>query len=156
DGDAERLRLEVEERVLDSRDRLRDHRPGALPRAPVELPVDALDGTRVATDDERGEVLDDRGEPARGAVGGRDLRPAAGPVVRGRLPAGPPPAGRVAGGRLEGPHLHRTASPATSPRSNTIRLRCRNFGSGTSAIASRSSSRSGLSVNPRSPKSEIQ
>src|SRR6185503_17745420 len=49
--DAEGLRLEVEERVLDPAERLLDDRARALPRPAVELPVDRLDGAGVAPDD---------------------------------------------------------------------------------------------------------
>ncbi len=58
-GNPEGSCLEVEERVLDAGQGLRDHRAGALARRAVEIPVDRLDGPRVAADDERGEIFDD-------------------------------------------------------------------------------------------------
>ena len=64
DGHSERFRIEVEEGVLDPCECLRDDRAGALARRAIEIPVDRLDGPRIATDDERGEVLHDPREPA--------------------------------------------------------------------------------------------
>ena len=61
DGDAERLSLQVEQRVLDASDRLLDHRPRALPRGAEEIPDDPLDRAGIATDDVRREILDDAG-----------------------------------------------------------------------------------------------
>src|SRR3954454_273231 len=61
DRDPERLALEIEQRILESADRLLDHRAWALPSSSDEIPDDALDGTRVAAEDVRGEILNDAG-----------------------------------------------------------------------------------------------
>ena len=106
DGDAERLGLEVEQRVLDPGDRLRDDRARALPGGAVEIPVDRLDRSRIAPDDERREILDDAGEPARRAVRVGDLGPADEPVVRRRLEEDPGAPAGVAVERLERGDLH--------------------------------------------------
>ena len=63
DGDAERLPLQVEQRVLDAADRLLHDRPRALARPSIEIPVDRLERARIATDDERREIGDDAREP---------------------------------------------------------------------------------------------
>ena len=106
DRDAERLALEVEERVLDPADRLLHDRARALARPAVEVPVDRLDRARVAADDERRQVGDDAGEPGGRAVRVGHLRPADEPVVRRRLDEEPRPPAGVAGERLERGELH--------------------------------------------------
>ena len=106
DGNAERLRLQVEQRVLDAADRLLDHRPGALPGRAEEIPDDPLDRARIAADDERREVFDDAREPARRAVRVGDLRPADGAVVRRRLQEDPRTPAGIAVERFELRDLH--------------------------------------------------
>ena len=106
DRDAERLPLEVEERVLDPADRLLDDRPRALAGAPVEIPVDRLDRARVAADDERREIRHDAGKPGGRAVRVGHLRPADQPVVGRRLDEEPRPPAGVAGERLDRGELH--------------------------------------------------
>ena len=115
DGHAERLRLEVEQRVLDASERLCDHRAGALARGAIEIPVDRLDGPRIAADDERREVFDDSREPARRAVRVRDLGPADGPVVSRRLEEDPGPPPGVAEERLETGDLHEGGAYGGAP-----------------------------------------
>ena len=95
------FRLEVEERVLDPRERLRDDAPGALPGRAVEIPVDRLDGSRIAPDDEWREILDDPREAAWRPVRVRDLGPADEPVVGRRLEEDPRTPAGVAEERLE-------------------------------------------------------
>jgi hypothetical protein len=99
--DPERLRLEVEERVLDARQGLRDHGAGTLPSRSVEVPVDCLDGPRVPSHDERREVLDDSREAAGRAVRIGDLSPADEAVVGRRLEEDPRTPAGVAEERLE-------------------------------------------------------
>ena len=62
DRDAERLALEIEEGVLDPADRLLHDRARALAGPAVEVPVDRLDRTWVAADDEGRQVGDHAGE----------------------------------------------------------------------------------------------
>ena len=116
DGHAERLRLDVEERVLDAGDRLRDHGPGALPRMPVEIPVHPL--PRPADRVRRRRARDpprfprDRGRPVRV----RDLGPAHEPVVGRRLEEDPGSPAGVAEERLRG-------SPTFTTPEHTARVR---------------------------------
>ena len=126
DGNAERLRLEVEQRVLDPADRLLDHRARALARRAEEIPDDPLDRARVAPDDERGEILDDAGEAARRAVRVGDLGPADSAVVGRGLEEDPGTPARVAVERLELRDFHpaagyggywRSTRAASPPRS---------------------------------------
>ena len=65
DGNAERLRLQIEQGVLDPADRLLDNRARTLSRRAKEIPDDALDRARLAPDDERLQILDDAREAAR-------------------------------------------------------------------------------------------
>src|SRR5207247_10945885 len=97
---AERRRLEVEERVLDPADRLLDYRAGALARRAKQIPDDALDGARVSPDDVWCEILDDAGQSARRTMRVRDLGPADGAVVGGRLEEDPRTPAGVAVQRL--------------------------------------------------------
>ena len=141
DGNAERLRLEVEQRVLDPADRLLDHRARALARRAEEIPDDPLDGAWVAPDDVRGEILDDAGEPARRAVRIGDLGPADGAVVSGGLEEDPGTPARVAVERLDLRDLHpaagyggywrSTRGSVASPESTRARARAQSSSSST-------------------------
>ena len=106
DRDAERLPLQVEQRVLDPADRLLHDRAGALARAPVEIPVDRLERPRIAAHDERREIGDDACQARRRPVRIGHLRPADEPVLRRRLDEEPRPPAGVAGERLERGELH--------------------------------------------------
>ena len=81
---AERLRLGIEQRVLDRGDRLRHHAAGGRPCRRVKLRIDALVIADRLPDHFRGELGDDRADagraevlgefaPADDAVGGREL-----------------------------------------------------------------------------------
>src|SRR6266511_2416166 len=141
DGNAERLRFEVEQRVLDAADRLLNHRARALPRRAEEIPDDALDRARVATDDVGREILNDASEPARRAVRVGDLRPADGAVVRRRLEEDPRAPTGVAEERFDLCDLHAaggygrwgrsTFGSATSPESTRARARAQSSSSST-------------------------
>ena len=109
-GNAECLPLEVEQRVLDSADRLLDHRAGALPGCAEEIPDDPLDRAWVAADDLRGQILDDAREPARRAVRVRDL----GPADRRRRP--PWPSGRSTDASRRRSRASRSARPSFRSR----------------------------------------
>ena len=140
-GNAERLPLEVEQRVLDPADRLLDHRARALARGAEEIPDDPLDGAWVAPDDLRGEILDDAGEPARRAVRIRDLGPADGAVVSGGLEEDPGTPARVAVERLDlrdfhpaagyGGYWRSTRGSVASPESTRARARAQSSSSST-------------------------
>ena len=120
DGDAERLRLDVEERVLDAGDRLRDT-DRALPRAWRSRPP-PLPGPRIASDDDGREILHDSRETAGRPVRVRDLGPAHEPVVgrRGEEDPGRQPASQKASPRLATfttpEHTARVRSPAPARR----------------------------------------
>ena len=73
DRHAERLRLGVEQRVLDRRDRLRHHAAGGRPRRGVKLGIDALVIADGLADDLRGEPRDHGADAGRAEVLG-DIR----------------------------------------------------------------------------------
>src|SRR5581483_7813567 len=141
-GDAERLRLQIEQRILDPGERLLDHRARALPRVPVQLPPDPLHRARVAADDEWREVLDDAGQASRRAVRVGDLGPADGAVVRGRLEEDPRPPAGVAEQGLEPRDLH---EPAAYGSASTGGSEARPLATSCSA---RSQSSSSSTLNP--------
>jgi hypothetical protein len=94
DRHAERLRLDVDKRILDRRDRHLVDAARRLPRRGVEQGRDRLDRTRVAADQEPlGELLDHAGQ-ALGAIAFHVFRPADDALVGGDLQKGiDPPAG---------------------------------------------------------------
>ena len=84
DGNAERLRLDVDERVLEGGDRLLVHAAGRLARHRAERRGDALVGARILADQRLAERADDGAEPLA-AVALVVFRPADDAVIGGDL-----------------------------------------------------------------------
>jgi hypothetical protein len=94
DRDAERLRLDVDQRILDRRDRHLIDAARRLPRRRIEQSRDRFDRARVAADQKAlGETLNDAGQPLR-AITLHVFRPPGDALVCGDLQKGiDPPAG---------------------------------------------------------------
>ena len=117
---AERLRLGVEQRVLDRGDRLRHHAAGGGTRRGIKLGIDALVVADRLPDDLGGELRDDRADAGRAEVLG-ELAPADDAVGRRELdemvvaPAG------IAGERFDAADFHRIPRSRATPRGAVIR-----------------------------------